>query len=148
MERTSNYHFVMKPHPRSHVQAPQIYEQLRGVSGATYEVATQGYYDLLPTADVVVVTYSSAGMEAASLGYPVIALNMPDYASPSGLMDAGGNVRFAGSPEALIAALTAAARAAPQGETASTQAFWNLDGRAQERWAEIIARLVKQHALG
>lgn len=148
IERASEYHFVMKPHPRSRVQAPQIYEQLRGVSGATYEVATEGYYDLLPTADVVVVTYSSAGMEAASLGYPVVALNMPDYASPSGLMDAGGNVRFAGSPEALIAALKAATRAVPQGDPAPAQAFWNLDGRAQERWAETIARLVKQYVLG
>jgi hypothetical protein len=141
MERTSAYHFVLKTHPRSSVQAPQIYDQLRGVSGATYEVAIDGFYDLLPHADVVVATYSSAGMEASSLGYPVVALHMPDYASPSGLMDAGGNVRFAASPEGLIAELAAAASTPPT--VSANSVFWELDGQAQTRWADAIATLVK-----
>jgi CDP-glycerol glycerophosphotransferase (TagB/SpsB family) len=144
MERTSEYHFVLKTHPRSSVQAPQIYDQLRGVSGATYEVATESFYDLLPRADVVIATYSSAGMEASSLGYPVIALHMPEYASPSGLMDAGGSVRFAASPEALMDEL-AAVGTTPRDDAASS-VFWELDGQAQTRWADTIARLVKGHA--
>ena len=144
MERTSAYHFLLKTHPRSSVQAPQIYDQLRGVSGATYEVAIDGFYDLLPRADVVVATYSSAGMEASTLGYPVVALHMPDYASPSGLMDAGGNVRFAASPEGLVAELAAATSTPPA--VSADSVFWDLDGQAQMRWADTIARLVKAHA--
>ena len=142
MERIGGYHFIMKPHPRSSVQAEQIEAILSHGRASTYEVASVGLYDLLPTAEVVVATYSSVGMEAAALGYPTVVLNLPDFASPSGLMDIAGNVRFAASPEALATVLEAAASTAVAESGEVERAFFSrLDGKAQERWAEAIARL-------
>jgi hypothetical protein len=83
-------------------------------------------------------------MEAASLGYPVIALHMPDYASPSGLLDVKGNVRFAASPEALMNELAMVGKTPESVDAGSL--FWELDGQAQTRWADTIARLVLAHA--
>lgn len=160
LNSAGNYHFILKPHPRASVQAEQIERFLSAGQtasrGSTYEIASGDIYDLMLDADSVVTTYSSAGMEAAALGYPVVALNLPDFASPSGLMDMSGNVRFAASPEALKDALAAAT--GPLGDESRDLAeeahgsdverafFSRLDGQAQARWAETIARLTREHA--
>jgi hypothetical protein len=153
----SNYHFIFKPHPRSSVQVDQI-ERFLSVGStesrdSTYETASGNIYHLLTRADAVITTYSSAGMEAAALGYPTVVLNLPDFASPSGLMDITGNVRFAASPQALADALIAVqsrASADSGNQIGPTRVlernfFFRLDGKSQERWAEAIADLARQH---
>jgi hypothetical protein len=148
VERTGGYHFIMKPHPRSSIQADQIDALLTARGSSTYEIATTGIYDLMAKADVVVTTYSSAGMEAAALGYPVVVLNLPDFVSPSGLMDAADEVRFASSPDALVEALAESGSATASGGGDAERTFFSkLDGRAQERWAEAIARLTREHSV-
>jgi UDP-N-acetylglucosamine 2-epimerase len=152
LNSAANYHFIFKPHPRSSVQTEQIERFLsvgqRSSRGSTYEIASGDIYRLLANADAVVTTYSSAGMEAAALGYPVVTLNLPDFASPSGLMDMSGNVRFAASPEALADALQASAATTQNNITGDVERafFSRLDGNAQERWAETIARLAREHS--
>ena len=44
-------------------------------------------YDTLAKCDAVVATYSSVGIEALALGYPVICLQLPDVVSSSPLLD-------------------------------------------------------------
>jgi surface carbohydrate biosynthesis protein (TIGR04326 family) len=148
IERATGYHFIMKPHPRSSIQPPQIEAFLSQAQGSTYDIATGSIYELLETADVVVATYSSVGMEAAALGYPVVTLNLPDFASPSGMMDLAGEVRFAASPDDLETALAAAAggEGGVDVEKMERTFFSRLDGQAQQRWAETIARLTKERA--
>jgi hypothetical protein len=157
LNSAANYHFIFKPHPRSSVQLEQIERFLSvgqtGSRGSTYEIASGNIYSLLARADAVIATYSSAGMEAAALGYPTVVLHLPDFASPSGLMDIVGNVTFAASPEALADALKAAqstARPESGPQIAPTSLiersfFFRLDGKAQERWAEAIADLAREH---
>jgi surface carbohydrate biosynthesis protein (TIGR04326 family) len=155
LNSAEHYHFILKPHPRSSVQAEQIERFLSvgqtGSRGSTYEIASGDIYDLMAGADAVVTTYSSAGMEAAALGYPVVTLNLPDFASPSGLMDMTGNVRFAASPEALKEALldvpdVASEQGVAGGGEIERAFFSRLDGQAQTRWAETIARLTREHS--
>jgi hypothetical protein len=158
LNSASNYHFIFKPHPRSSVQVDQI-ERFLSVGhtesrGSTYETASGNIYRLLTRADAVIATYSSAGMEAAALGYPTVVLNLPDFASPSGLMDIKGKVRFAASPQALADALvaiqsrTSAGAGSQIGSTRLLERsfFFRLDGKAQERWADAISNLVREHA--
>ena len=147
-----HYHFILKPHPRSSVQAEQIERFLSAGQtasrGSTHEIASGDIYHLMPDADAVVTTYSSAGMEAAALGYPVVTLNLPDFASPSGLMDMTGNVRFAASPDALKEALADVASGQGLADSGEMERafFSRLDGQSQSRWAETIARLTREHA--
>ena len=149
VESRSEYHFIMKPHPRSSVQADQINAFFSGALSSSYEIASDDIYGLMATADVVLATYSSAGMEAAALGYPVVVLNLPNFVSPSGLLDLSGNVRFAASPEALIESLVAAESTDMPGANEIEKRFFSrLDGKSQERWAEVIARLTHEHVLG
>jgi hypothetical protein len=140
------YHFIMKPHPRSAVRPMDITATLGDAGASSYEIATGPLYDLLPTADVVVATYSSVGQEAAALGYPTIVLHLPDFASPSGLLDVRGHVRFAASADSLGKALRASVTLSDVAPKELERAFfWKIDGRAQERWADTIADMVKRH---
>ena len=150
LESHTGYHFIFKIHPRSAMTARLTEEFLKGCDAASsYEVASEDFYTLLEQSDAVIATYSSTGLEAAALGYPVVCIHLPNFASPSALLDVESGVRWAASPQQLTAALDDSLAHPPTTEDTERLRrffFGKLDGSADRRWAEAIVSLMRDSA--
>jgi len=110
---------------------------------SSYEVATDGIYDLFGTSDVVLTTYSSVGMEAVARGYPVICLLLPNIVNASPILDIDtpGVVTVTNDEElddALKFKHLSTEKNGAELSTAVQYFFGELDGRADKRWADVI----------
>ena len=139
-------HFVLKLNPRSSMTVEAVRTRLeRHQLVGTYEIAEQHYiYDLLAESDVVIVTYSAFGVEAAIHGYPVISLHLPNRVSESALADSEvENVRWVATASEFDEALDWARRFREQPRLRNRALAHRLFGEGAEgataRWARIIS---------
>ena len=149
LKSVPGYHFIIKTHPRSELHGEAVERQLGGIGGeSTYEVTAGNFYDQLGFADVVIATYSSTALEAAALGYPLVCLHLPDFVSPSGLLDTDFGVKWAANAEELAKALKENSESPvtnPHVDEIEQYFFTKLDGQADHRWAQEIIRLTEEH---
>ena len=146
MGRRPDCHFIFKLHPRSGLTAEAVATLVNKQQIlSSYEVATGGIYELFSSTDVVLTTYSSVGMEAVARGYPVICLQLPNIVNASPILDVEtpGVVTVTNDDE-LDRALsdeTITSENAPEESSNTVQYFFGqLDGLADQRWAEAIIR--------
>ena len=142
---TDAYHFLLKLHPRGSMTPERAATLLAtAAEGSTWEVASGTFYDNLADADAVLATYSSVGMEAAALGYPMVCFLLPNIINTSPVLDvAESGIQIAADSVGLEAAL-ASVREQPPGEAHLARYFFGpFDGQVDTRWAEAIARSVR-----
>ena len=148
MAKLSNCHFVFKLHPRSGLTAEAVEEVLnREQVRSTYEIATGSIYNHLSEADVVLVTYSSVGMEAVARGYPVICLQLPNVVNTSPILDieTPGVLKVTSGPElenALREELDVVFRADRDHCDVVQYFFGQLDDNVEQRWAKAIVEVI------
>lgn len=152
MVSRSDCHFILKLHPRSWLSAEKLDLRLGNENiASSYEVASGNIYELMPDADVVIATYSSVGMEAVALGYPVICLHIPDQVAQSPLLDLDDTeslVFWAADSIQLESALDRAFSMVEFDNASSCHIehyfFDKLDGDADVRWARIIGDVLSR----
>lgn len=107
MEALSGFHFVFKLHPRGRHSESSLLRSIGRIRcQATFEIATGSIYEHLSRSDVLITTYSSVGIEAATLGIPPVCLHLPERVNVGQLLELdGGGVRFATDTETLLEAL-------------------------------------------
>ena len=140
--RLPQSHFVFKLHPRGTFSEATLRRSLRRLQcPATFEIATGSVYDVLARSDVVVTTYSSVGIEAATLGIPLVCLHLPDRVNVGQLLDLdSGTIPFVSDTDALVAALMACTTTEqnPERRDRLDYVMGAYGPEAEMRWAALI----------
>jgi len=143
MDALPDFHFVFKLHPRGRLSESSLRTTLGGLKcRATFEIAERNVYDELSRSDILITTYSSVGIEAATLGIATICIQLPDRVNVGQLLDLdGSHVLFVTDTETLVGALTGRAQTESSGPVSmgSIEHVRGAYGAAtEERWASLI----------
>ncbi len=144
VKESPELYFTFKLHPRSGLVAEDIasFFRKKGVLD-NYESVSDGMYDILAKCDAVVVTYSSVGIEALALGYPVICLQLPDVVNSSPLLDVEDPlVAIVCNKQSFMKALGDIFSSTREKNIVKSKAvaeiLGDIDGKSSVKWARAI----------
>ncbi len=135
------YELFFRPHPKVRGAVEKILLASEGTVGLD-ELKLEAS---IACADVVVTTYSSAGIEAILAGKPAICVALPNTANLSPLVDLPGGIRTVYTADDLrVAVGDACGDGVSNVDLDSLKAlnFHKLDGRSSERVADAILEVL------
>jgi surface carbohydrate biosynthesis protein (TIGR04326 family) len=136
---------IFKPHPGLSNIAPIISEASKESGFKDYLLLTEDVHKLIAVSDVLVVTYSTTGVEALAIGRPVICMSFGNRPDVSPFAEMEGAALTARDAYTLNEALdvvfydhTALKSYTDNSQKLTEGTFYKLDGKAKERFLEVL----------
>jgi surface carbohydrate biosynthesis protein (TIGR04326 family) len=147
----SQRHFKIKPHPRSKFDERSARKFSEKNLSESYDVTAEPVSESLKSANMVIVTYSSVGLEAATIGLPVVCLQLSRSINTSPLMDyVDGleNVFVVNNPSELAETVLKTAGKHIEPKYPPNDFFERIGRDSEILWAKLISSELQEVASG